>query len=316
MKFFKLVSVALSLLIVPFAATADTLVFSADFESGLPAEITAAGSVIEGVQGYAGLGPSGNQFGGSFLRYTELQLYNTTITLTGLPAHDHVSLSVLLAVIDSWDGTELLQVEIDGTQVFSHWFQLALGDDSSYIAPTGGLLSSGVNLGFSNSGYHYRDRAYNLGVDPAFTVPHTASSVTIVFKLNAVPGGGASFWQGGSDESWAIDNVRVSVSSQATGVGGIPELPSTLTLLPNQPNPFSSVTAFRTGSPASGSARIEVYDVRGRRLVGRSVPLSNGWQSVAFDGRDDAGTLLPGGVYFYRITVAGQSRTQKFVIAR
>lgn len=313
MKFAPVLFVALW---VPLAAKADTQVFFTDFEGGLPAEITAAGAGIEAVQGYSGLGPSGNQFGGNFLRYTAQQLHNTTITLTGLPAHDHLKLSFLLAVIDSWDGTELLQVEIDGVQVFSHWFQIATGDASSYVAPTGGLLSSGTNLGFSCCTYYGRDRAYNMDVEPAFTVPHTASTVTIVLKLNAVPGGGASFWQGGGDESWAVDNVSVSVSGAPTGVGGTPELPATLVLLPNQPNPFSFDTTFRAHAPASGSTRLEVYDVNGKRLVGRDVALSAGWQSVDFDGRDDAGALLPSGVYFCRIMSGGQSRTQKFVIAR
>src|SRR4029450_418137 len=111
---------------------------------------------------------------------------------------------------------------------FSHWFQLATGDATDYIAPAGGLLSSGVNLGFSNGGYYYRDRAYNMGVDPTFTVPHTASTVTLGGKLGAIPGPAANQWQGGGDESWAIDNVRVSVGTTATGVGDTPALPSTL----------------------------------------------------------------------------------------
>ena len=298
------------------SAHADTTVFSTDFQSGLPAEFSAPGAAIEGVQGYSGLGPVGNQFGGSFLRYTSVPLHDTALTLTGLPAHDHLKLSFLLGVIDSWDGTELLQVVIDGTTVFSHWFQLALGDESSYVHPAGGLLSSGANLGFSNSGYHYRDRAYNMDVDPIFTIPHTASTVTIVWKLGAVSGPAASQWQGGGDESWAIDNVRVIVSSAPTGVGGTPELPSALTLLPNSPNPFSGVTTFRAAAPTTGSARIEVYDVRGRRLLDREVSLSFGWQSLDFDGHDAAGNLLPSGVYFYRLHIGGAGQTQKIVIAR
>jgi hypothetical protein len=308
--------VVLALWLIPAAAAADTVVFSTDFESGLPAEMAASGCVLDGVQGYAGLGPVGSQFGGNFLRYTSVPLYDTQLTLTGLPAHDHLTLSFLLAVIDSWDGTELFKVEIDGTELFSHWFQIATGDASSYAAPPGGLLSSGTNLGFSCCSYWGRDRAYDMGVEPAFTIPHTASTVTIVWKLGAVSGPAASQWQGGTDESWALDNVTVSVSGDPTGVGGTPELPSTLTLLPNTPNPFSSVTAFRAGMPAAADVRFEVYDVSGKRLLGRDVSLSAGWQSVGFDGRDDAGALLPSGVYFCRIVSAAGSRTQKFVIAR
>ena len=316
MRLAPMSSAVVSLCLAVSSALADTTVFSTDFTGALPAEYSAPGATIEGVQGYAGLGPVGNQFGGSFLRYTSVPLLDTQLTLTGLPAHDHLKLSFLLGVIDSWDGTELLQITIDGTTVFSHWFQLATGDASSYVHPTGGLLSSGVNLGFSNSSYHFRDRAYNMDVDPIFAIPHTASTVTIVWKIGAVSGPAANQWQGGNDESWAIDNVRVVVSSQATGVGDTPGMPATLTLLPNSPNPFSATTMFRAASPEPGSAHIEVYDVRGRRLLDREVSLSSGWQSLDFDGRDATGNLLPSGVYLYRLHIGGASQTQKIVIAR
>lgn len=304
------------ILVMGSAAMADTVVFSTDFESGLPAQITAPGSALHGVQGYAGLGPVGNQFGGSFLHYTSVPLVDTQLTITGLPAHDHLKLSFLLGVIDSWDGTELLIVTIDGVTVFSNWFQLATGDASSYIAPVGGLLSSGVNLGFSTGDYHHRDRAYNMDVDPIFTVPHTASTVTIVWKLGAVSGPAASQWQGGTDESWAIDNVKVSVYSTLSGVGDTPGMPSSLTLLPNSPNPFSGVTTFGTAAPAGGVAHAEVYDVKGRRVAAHEISLRSGWQDIAFDGRDASGRELPSGVYFYRLRVGDVARTQKFVIAR
>jgi hypothetical protein len=193
---------------------AATTVFSTDFSADLPAEFAAPGAVIEPVQGYEGLGPVGNQFAGGFLRYSSSDVLETTLTLTGLPAHDRLSLAFLLAVIDSWDGTELLEVTVDGHLLFSHWFQLALGDDSSYTAPPGGLLSSGSDLGFSGGGFYDHDRAYDMSLEPAFkTVVHTADTATITWSLGATSGGAAQNWQGGADESWAIDNVVVKVDT-------------------------------------------------------------------------------------------------------
>jgi hypothetical protein len=304
------------MLLAASVASADTQVFFTDFESGLPAQMTAPGAAIEGVQGYANLGPVGNKFGGNFLRYATVTLYDTQLTLTGLPAHDHLSLAFLAAIIDSWDGTELFKVTIDGTEVFSHWWEIAIGDNSDYVAPPGALLSSGVNLGWNGGGYFYRDRAYNMGVDPVFTVAHTASTVTIVWKLGALSGPAANQWQGGLDESWGIDNVKVTVSTTATGVGDTPST-SAITLLPNAPNPFSSVTAFRVALPQNAAnAHIDVFDISGRRVAQRVVPASSGVQDLYFDGRDSNGNQLPSGVYFYRLTVGADSRTQKFVITR
>jgi hypothetical protein len=215
----RLSAIAVSVLLVLPGAALAQVVFSTDFESGLPPEFSAPNSVIEGVQGYAGLGAAGNQFGGSFLRYTSQSLADTKLTLTGLPAHDHVTIGFLLALIDSWDGTELFQIAVDGNPVFSHWFQLATGDASSYVAPAGGLLSSGTNLGFSNGSYWGRDRAYDMSVDPAFVmIPHTAGTLEIVWSMSAISGPAAAQWQGGTDESWAIENVEVEIFSNALPV--------------------------------------------------------------------------------------------------
>ena len=199
---------------LPVSASAATTVFSTDFESGLPPEFGAPGATIEAVQAYAGLGNASNSFAGSFLRYSAVDIQDTTLTLTDLPAHDRLSLGFLLGVIDSWDGTELLEVRVDGHLLFSNWFQLAIGDSSSYAAPPGALLSSGSDLGFSTGSYYDHDRAYDMSREQAFkTIVHGGDSATITWSLGATSGSAAQNWQGGADESWAIDNVVVKTDT-------------------------------------------------------------------------------------------------------
>jgi len=301
--------------IIPAHATTQQ-VFGTDFESGIPPEITAPGCTLDGVQGYNGLGTPGNQFGGVFLHYTSVPLHNTTLTLHNLPPHDTVSLSFLLGIIDSWDGTELFKVSVDGVELFSRWFEIATGDNSDYLAPTGGLLSSGAELGFSLGSWYARDRAYDMSVEPAFmSIPHTADSLMVVWYLGAVSGSAAQNWQGGADESWAIDNVRVTVATTTTGIGNTPA-PHALALSRNTPNPFSAGTTLRVWSPRADLAHADVFDVTGRRVRAGMVALREGWQDVAFDGRDDHGRPLASGVYFYRMRAAGQLQTRKIVVAR
>src|SRR5262245_42839872 len=108
-------------LALPATSLATPIVaFSTDFGSGLPAQFSAPGCVVEGVQGYAGLGPVGRQFGGNFLRYTSVPLYPTTLTVRNLPPHDHLSVKFLLAIIDSWDSTELMRISVDGVLLYNH----------------------------------------------------------------------------------------------------------------------------------------------------------------------------------------------------
>jgi hypothetical protein len=304
---------SLPLALLPMAKAAATTVFSTDFESGLPAEFTAPGSQIQGVQGWAGLGPDEYQFSGNFLRYTQTTLSDTKLSLHGLPPHDHLDLRFLLAVIDSWDGTELLQVWVDGELRFSHWFQIAIGDTSSYISAPGALLSSGSNLGFSNGTWYQRDRAYNMAVEPAFVaIPHTADSVSVVWRISAVSGPAAAQWQGGADESWAIERVEVEVSSQVVGVEPSHGAPA-LSLDGPRPNPASGGRlAVSFALPLGDFASLELFDLAGRRLLTREVgSLGSGRHAVDLGA---SGQCPPPGVYFLRLTQGEHTAVRRAVV--
>jgi hypothetical protein len=197
------------------AATAQTTVFSSTFDGALPAQITPGAALLEGVQGYAGLGPAGNQFGGTFLRSPTGNV--VTLQLTGLPPHDGLSLRFLFAAIDSLDGTgafpsgDFFAIDIDGNTFFRESFANATPSQvQSYVSPPGVELARRVDLGFSGPGSYYTDSAYWLGADPQFlAIGHSAPSVTITLQITG-PG-----IQPLGDESWAIDNLVVDVFSSA-----------------------------------------------------------------------------------------------------
>jgi hypothetical protein len=284
-------------------------VFSTNFETGLPAQFSAPGSVIQPVQSWSGLGPPERQFSGSFLRYTSLSILTTTLTLNNLPPHDTVDLRFLLAVIDSWDGVELLEISIDGTEVFSHWFQLGSGDWSSYVEAPGALLSSGTDLGFSGGVHCSHDRAYDLGVEPVFlNIPHTSSSLVVTWTLDADPGPAAEQWQGGDDESWAIDEVSVEVSNSpvdaplVSSVGGI-------VLDGAWPNPSrdgSFVVHFAL--PNNSAATFDLFDVAGRLVDSRQVGFMG-----AGSHHIETSQVQPG-VYFLRLSQGSDVKVKRAVV--
>lgn len=215
----------------PAVQAAPIQVFSTDFNGALPTEITPGSATLTGVQGYAGLGPVGNQFGGNFLRSATGN--TVTLSLTGLPAHDTISLEFLFAAIDSLDGTgtfpagDFFKIVFDGVTLFSESFANALPSQiQSYVPPAGVELARHVDLGFSGPGSFFTDSAYNLGADPLFAnFAHTGSTATIDFFIFG-PGN-----QSLNDESWAMDNLRVSVTTvRAAAPGAVPE-PASLALL-------------------------------------------------------------------------------------
>jgi hypothetical protein len=302
----------------PDAAAQSTQVFATDFEGSLPAEFDAPGASIQPSQGWGPLGHPGNQYGANFLRYEATPLFDTRLVVRDLPPHDRLSLGFLLALIDSWDGTELFRVSVDGQLLWSHWFQLASGDASDYVAPPGTLLSSGTELGFSFGAYYSRDRAYDLSLDSTFIdIPHTADSVVVVWYLDAVSGIAAQQWQGAMDESWAIDNVRVSVRTATAGAPRPFAAPAALAFAAPSPNPARGATTLRFALPREGAARLSVYDAGGRRvrrLVDGVLPA--GEHTAAWDLRDDAGRAVGAGLYFARLEHERRVLVRRIAAAR
>ena len=159
----------------------------------------------------SGLGPAGNQFGGSMLRSPTGN--TVTITLTNLPPHSSINLAFLFAAIDSLDGAgafpggDYLKITLDGTTIFREAFANAVADQvQTYIAPPGVELARRTELGFTAGGFH-TDSAYDMGADPQFQlIPHTASTLTLTFEIESL------VLQGLDDESWGIDNLRISLN--------------------------------------------------------------------------------------------------------
>ena len=88
--------------------------------------------------------------------------------------------------------------------------------------------------------------------------------------------------------------------------------PSSVTLHANYPNPVADATVigFRLASPAE--VQIRVYDITGRmvdELGGRR--FTEGEHTVRFDGK-----ALPSGVYYYRLSVLGQTRVGSMLLVR
>jgi len=208
-------AVSSGLLAILLAAPAHALtVFESDFEAPtIPAEISAGVAVLTGVQGYAGLGPAGNQFGGSFLRSPTGN--EVSLTLSGLPTHSSVSIGYLFAAIDSLDGSgafpqgDFLNIKVDGVSIFRESFANAqAGDIQSYVAPAGGVLARRVDIGFSGPGGFYTDSAYDFAVESRLqNLAHSGSTLTLSWIMEG-PG-----IQALDDESWAMDQLKVTINA-------------------------------------------------------------------------------------------------------
>ncbi len=88
-------------------------------------------------------------------------------------------------------------------------------------------------------------------------------------------------------------------------------------LRPCWPNPVKDTTHIGFAIPREGPAKLRIYDVAGR-LVRTLLdgPVTHGENFLVWDGRDEIGRAVAGGVYFYRLEADGEVRTRKLLLVR
>jgi hypothetical protein len=88
-------------------------------------------------------------------------------------------------------------------------------------------------------------------------------------------------------------------------------------LAQNFPNPFNPETTIRFKLATAGKAELAVFDVSGRkvRTLVNGV-LTAGSHEVRWNATDDAGNLLPSGVYIYRLNADGVATSGKMIFMK
>jgi hypothetical protein len=140
------------------------------------------------------------------------------LSLVNLPRHETMTVTFDLYILKSWDGDsstfgpDRWSVGLAGSAAlldatFSNNFKTAT-DRSLQSYPSPGSMpqtgAAAVNtLGY---GFWFGDATYHL----TFTFPHTAGSAIVAFA-SSVHEGKAEPSRGTRDESWGLDNVRVTV---------------------------------------------------------------------------------------------------------
>jgi hypothetical protein len=146
----------------------------------------------------------------------------------------------------------------------------------------------------------------------------TADALVCTFS-QAIDDTVATLWaafeaNGGVYSTTARLDVHIDLSG--TGAHGAVE-PTTFSLSPCRPNPFTQGATMRLALPEAGQATVKVYDPAGR-LVRTLVdePLPAGEHALAWDGKDATGRRVASGVYFVRAEAGRQSGSRKVVLLR
>lgn len=103
----------------------------------------------------------------------------------------------------------------------------------------------------------------------------------------------------------------------SAGAASVTGKPSVFSLAQNQPNPFRATTKIRYGLPAACHVDLSIFDVMGEKVTtlveGHQAA---GYRAVRWDGTDENGLEVSGGIYFYRLKAGGYSDINKMILMR
>jgi subtilisin family serine protease len=110
------------------------------------------------------------------------------------------------------------------------------------------------------------------------------------------------------------DTLNVAVSGYGKQITEIAEgegLPKTFAVSPNYPNPFNPSTTIKYQLPQTSDVKL---GQRVRTLV--DARIEAGYQSVEWDGRNEAGAQVGSGVYIYRFSAGNYLKVQKMMLMK
>lgn len=94
-------------------------------------------------------------------------------------------------------------------------------------------------------------------------------------------------------------------------------IPRSLELKANWPNPFNPSTTITFGLPRAADVRLLVYDILGRQVMELvNKPLTAGYHSITWNGKNDKGISVASGFYIYRVLTGQKVLSRKMVLLK
>jgi len=120
------------------------------------------------------------------------------------------------------------------------------------------------------------------------------------------------------DLNWFPDK-KAAWETWVTGVDFQAEvIPTEFSLAQNYPNPFNPNTSIAYGLNNDASVTLAIYNVLGqkvRTLVNNKQQIAGSYV-VKWDGRNDAGLLVPSGMYVYRLEAGDRVLARKMLMLK
>lgn len=160
-------------------------------------------------------------------------------------------------------------------------------------------------------------RGTTPGFDPKGTAP-LATLTGTEYLDNQVISGNVYYYRlstydfAGNESAYSSEiAIITNVAERGSGT------PAEYALEQNYPNPFNPETTIKYQLPQPGHVRLAVFNALGhqvRLLVDREQPAA--YHLIVWDGRDQAGNIVPSGLYFYRLESGKFSTMKKMIMMK
>lgn len=163
--------------------------------------------------------------------------------------------------------------------------------------------------------------AANAGTGAAMNGSFGTTNVAVTASIDAftLPPGTVKLWVRGRDATgnWGpARSMDVTVNGVSIVGVGDENRPVAFQLRQNSPNPSrGGETEIAFGLPAPADIELRIFDLQGRQVRSlASGPRAAGMHRVRWDGRDDGGTKVAPGIYWYRYSDGRQSLERRMAV--
>jgi hypothetical protein len=109
-----------------------------------------------------------------------------------------------------------------------------------------------------------------------------------------------------------VVNIETGIDSD-----GETSAPTSYRLLQNHPNPFNAGTLIKYEIPKAGPVSVKIYNLAGQEILEIvNAVQSPGRYQINWNGRDNAGKIVPSGIYVYKLLVNGFEETRKMTFMK
>ncbi len=158
----------------------------------------------------------------------------------------------------------------------------------------------------------YRSTSPEGNFAPIAEIPCTgegASTTSYAYNDAEVSAGGTYYYKLSDVSIYGYETLHQNLTSATIAVD--------FGLEQNYPNPFNPETVIRFTLPSAAQTQLAIFDMSGRQV--RTLVngmMTSGHHEVTWNASDDAGTILPSGVYLYRLNAGALTAHGKMVFVK